>query len=77
MNHFRLIFLMNKKNTILISLILCGILALTGCGKKGLVIKNGPAGPNTGDLLDPLPDDLVADKQNARHSNDDQKPVIN
>lgn len=53
------------------------IVALTACEKAGLVIKNGPAGPNTGDLIDPLPDDLVGDKTNARHSETDLKPVIN
>ena len=42
-----------------------------------MVIKNGPAGPNTSDLIDPLPEGLVADKANARHGEDDLKPVIN
>ncbi|MDG1859458.1 MAG: hypothetical protein P8I94_10165 [Emcibacteraceae bacterium] len=66
---------MNKKITLIT--ILAAFLTLTACEKSGLVIKNGPAGPNTGDLLDPLPDDLVGDKANARHSTDDLKPVIN
>ncbi len=50
---------------------------LVGCGEKGLVIKNGPAGPNTGDLIDPLPEGLVPDKSNARHGESDLKPAIN
>ena len=53
------------------------LIALTACGKPGLVIKNGPAGPSTGDLIDPLPEGLIADKQNARHGDDDLKPNIN
>ncbi|MCC3861381.1 hypothetical protein [Pseudemcibacter aquimaris] len=65
---------MNIKN---IFSIIAVLFALTACEKAGLVIKNGPAGPNTGDLIDPLPDDLVADKNNARHGDDDLKPVIN
>ncbi len=52
-------------------------LALVGCGEKGLVIKNGPAGPNTGDLIDPLPEGLVPDRSNARHGESDLKPAIN
>jgi len=66
---------MNKKITLIT--ILSALLALSACEKAGLVIKNGPAGPNTGDLLDPLPDDLVGDKANARHTTEDLKPVIN
>ena len=58
-------------------LILFTILSLASCGEKGLVIKNGPAGPKTRDLLRPLPDGLVADEINARHGTDDLKPVIN
>lgn len=57
--------------------ILMSMLSLAGCGQKGLVIKNGPAGPDTGDLIDPLPEGLVADKENARHGDNDLKPVIN
>lgn len=57
--------------------ILISTLSLTGCGEKGLVIKNGPAGPNTGDLIDTLPEGLVADKANARHGENDLKPNIN
>ena len=52
-------------------------LFLTACGEKGLVIKNGPAGPNTGDLIDPLPEGLVPDRSNARHGESDLKPAIN
>ncbi|MDG1995160.1 MAG: hypothetical protein P8J14_01590 [Emcibacteraceae bacterium] len=66
---------MNKKITLIT--ILAAFLSLTACGEPGLVIKSGPAGPNTGDLLDPLPDDLVGDKANSRHSTEDLKPVIN
>ena len=51
--------------------------SLSACEKAGLVIKNGPAGPNTGDLIDPLPEGLVADKANARHGENDLKPDIN
>lgn len=69
---------MKKINIFHISMIaICSILLLSGCGKKGLVIKNGPAGPNTGDLIDPLPDSLVGDKENTRHSGETLKPVIN
>ena len=53
------------------------LLALIGCAEPGIVIKNGPAGPNTGDMLDQLPEGLVADKENARHGNADLKPEIN
>jgi hypothetical protein len=66
---------MNKKMTL--TGVLLSILSLTACGEKGLVIKSGPAGPNTGDLIDPLPDSLVGDKTNTSHSNEDLKPVIN
>lgn len=69
---------MKKRNIFLFPIItLCTLLLIGGCGKKGLVIKNGPAGPNTGDLIDPLPDRLVGDKENSRHSNETLKPVIN
>lgn len=69
---------MKKINIFHISMIaICSILLLSGCGSKGLVIKNGPAGPNTGDLIDPLPDSLVGDKKNTRHSGETLKPVIN
>ena len=69
---------MNKRNIFLIPVFaICSILLLTGCGKKGLVIKNGPAGPNTGELIDPLPDSLVGDKENSSHSSETLKPVIN
>ena len=60
-----------------VMVILMSMLSLAGCGKKGLVIKNGPAGPDTGDLIDPLPEGLIADKENARHGDDDLKPIIN
>lgn len=60
-----------------IMVILMSMLSLAGCGEKGLVIKNGPAGPDTGDLIDPLPEGLVADKENARHGDSDLKPNIN
>ncbi len=53
------------------------LLVLIGCGEKGLVIKNGPAGPNTGELIDPLPEGLVPDKTNARHGANDLNPAIN
>lgn len=53
------------------------LIALSACGKPGLVIKNGPAGPKTGDLIDPLPEGLIADKKNARHGTEDLKPDIN
>lgn len=54
------------------------VITLMGCGDKGgVVIKNGPAGPNTRDLLRPLPEGLIADDVNARHGNDDLKPNIN
>lgn len=53
------------------------ITSLTGCAEPGLVIKNGPAGPNTRDLLRPLPKGLIPDETNARHGNDDLKPNIN
>jgi len=57
--------------------VLVAVFSLTSCGEKGLVIKNGPAGPNTGDLIDPLPEGLIPDKENARHGADDLKPEIN
>ena len=56
---------------------LTAVLGLMGCEKAGLVIKNGPAGPKTKDLLKPLPKGLIADEENARHGNDDLKPQIN
>lgn len=69
---------MNKRNIFLIPMItICSLFLISGCGKKGIVIKNGPAGPNTGDLIDPLPDSLVGDKENSLHSNETLKPVIN
>lgn len=52
-------------------------ICLTSCGEPGLVIKNGPAGPNTGDMLDPLPEGLIPDKNNAQHGADDLNPNIN
>lgn len=58
-------------------IVLTPTLILFGCSEPGLVIKNGPAGPNTGDLIDPLPKGLGGDKQNARHSSDDLRPNIN
>lgn len=60
-----------------ITVLLLSIFSIAGCGEKGLVIKNGPAGPNTGDLIDPLPEGLVPDKAGARHGDNDLKPVIN
>lgn len=69
---------MIKIYTIIKALILVSIsLVVIGCGEKGLVIKNGPAGPNTGELIDPLPEGLVPDKTNARHGANDLKPAIN
>ncbi|HPF46546.1 MAG: hypothetical protein KDF58_06960 [Alphaproteobacteria bacterium] len=56
---------------------LFALVILCACEKSGIVIKNGPAGPNTGDLIDPLPEGLIADKQNARHGTEDLKPDIN
>ena len=50
---------------------------LIGCGETGIVFKNGPAGPKTSDLLDTVPEGLVADKANSRHTADDLKPNIN
>lgn len=71
-------YLMIKINSLTKALIIASFsLAITGCGEKGLVIKNGPAGPNTGDLIDPLPDGLVPDKANSRHEASDLKPVVN
>ena len=67
----------NKTKLIALLLTFFSLLTLSGCEKAGLVIKNGPAGPNTGDLIDPLPDGLVPDKENSRHSEDDLKPAIN
>lgn len=58
-------------------IILFSALVLTGCEGSGLVIKNGPAGPKTKDLLRPLPEGLIADVTNARHGTEDLKPVIN
>ncbi|MEZ5758419.1 MAG: hypothetical protein R3D86_09385 [Emcibacteraceae bacterium] len=58
-------------------LALFAFITLTACGRPGIVIKNGPAGPKTGDLIDPLPEGLIADKQNARHGTEDLKPDIN
>jgi len=69
---------MNKKFklfTVIITVI--ALSSLSACTKKGLVIKNGPAGPDTGDLIDPLPEGLIADKANARHGENDLKPDIN
>ncbi|MBL4603798.1 MAG: hypothetical protein JKY84_13720 [Emcibacteraceae bacterium] len=59
------------------TIIIIAALSLANCGEKGIVIKNGPAGPNTSDLIDPLPEGLIADKENARHGENDLKPVIN
>ncbi len=53
------------------------VLSLTGCGETEALIKNGPAGPNTGDLIDPLPEGLVADTENSRHTQNDLNPNIN
>ena len=50
---------------------------LTGCGEQEALIKNGPAGPNTGDLIEPLPEGLVPDRQNSRHTANDLNPNIN
>ncbi|MBT5072766.1 MAG: hypothetical protein HOH18_08185 [Kordiimonadaceae bacterium] len=58
-------------------IVLLTSLSLTGCGTGEIVIKNGPAGPNTKDMLRPLPDGLIADETNVRHGTDDLKPVIN
>lgn len=52
-------------------------LVLTACGEQEALIKNGPAGPNTGDLIDPLPEGLVPDRQNSRHTANDLNPNIN
>ena len=69
---------MNRLSKITFNIIaLTTTLILFGCSEPGLVIKNGPAGPNTRDLIDPLPEGLGGDKQNARHGNDDLKPNIN
>ena len=53
------------------------LFSLNGCGETEALIKNGPAGPNTGDLIDPLPEGLVADKENSRHTQNDLNPNIN
>ena len=53
------------------------ILTLISCAEPGIVIKNGPAGPNTSDLIKANPDGLIADKENARHGSDPLKPVVN
>jgi len=58
-------------------LILFTILSLSNCGEKAAVIKIGPAGPKTRDMLKPLPEGLIADETNVRHGTDDLKPVIN
>ncbi|MBT5187067.1 MAG: hypothetical protein HOH19_02285 [Kordiimonadaceae bacterium] len=69
---------MNKKFDLLLKVTaLTALLALLGCAEPGIVIKNGPAGPNTGDMLGQLPEGLVADKDNARHGTADLKPEIN
>lgn len=69
---------MIKKNSLIKALIITTFtFALAGCGETGALIKNGPAGPNTGDLIDPLPEGLVPDKTNARHGTADLKPAIN
>ena len=69
---------MNRISKIFLKIIaLTTTLLLFGCSEPGLVIKNGPAGPNTGDLIDPLPEGLGGDKQNARHGSDDLRPNIN
>ena len=57
--------------------IIISFLLLNGCSEKPAVIKNGPAGPNTGDLIDSLPEGLIADKQNASHGENNLKPNIN
>ena len=66
-----------NSNLFATTMVIISFLLLIGCGEKPAVIKNGPAGPNTGDLIDPLPEGLIADKQNARHGEDNLKPNIN
>lgn len=56
---------------------LLATICLSSCGEPGLVIKNGPAGPKTSDLIDPLPEGLIPDENNARHGADDLRPNIN
>jgi hypothetical protein len=58
-------------------LMMISALCLFGCAETGIVFKNGPAGPNTSDLLDTVPEGLVADKANARHTTEDLNPNLN
>ncbi len=53
------------------------IFLVSGCGDTEALIKNGPAGPNTGDLIDPLPEGLIADTENSRHTPSSLNPNIN
>ena len=48
-----------NSNLFATTIIIISFLLLIGCGEKPAVIKNGPAGPNTGDLIDPLPEGLI------------------
>ncbi len=69
---------MNRKTPLLkIIIAILTVVSLSACGEQAALIKVGPAGPNTGDLIDPLPEGLVPDKANSRHTANDLKPVIN
>lgn len=60
----------NTIQTLLKTLIMAmPLLMLSGCGGGDeIVFATGPAGPNTEQTLKPLPEGILPDRENARHT---------